>query len=51
MVNIPQKVDNHGFSLVELVVVIGVLSILSAVAIPNFICIIRKIVLIKKVYD
>ena len=40
--NIPQKVDNHGFSLVELVVVIGVLSILSAVAIPNFICIIRK---------
>ena len=42
MVNIPHKVDNQGFSLVELVVVIGVLSILSAVAIPNFICIIRK---------
>lgn len=42
MVNIHQKVDNQGFNLVELVVVIGVLSILSAVAIPNFICIIRK---------
>ena len=31
-----------GFSLIELVVVLGVLAILSAVAIPNFICFQRK---------
>ena len=39
---ISQKVINGGFSLIELVVVIAVLSILSAVTIPSFICIIRK---------
>ena len=36
------KYSNDGFTLVELVVVIAVLAILSAVAIPNFICFPRK---------
>ena len=40
--NISQKINNEGFSLIELVIVISVLSILSAVAIPNFLCITRK---------
>ena len=39
--NLKEK-DNKGFSLIELVIVISVLSILAAVAIPNFICVIRK---------
>tara|TARA_B100000212_G_scaffold329291_1_gene294381 strand:- start:101 stop:1144 length:1044 start_codon:yes stop_codon:yes gene_type:complete len=34
--------NNEGFSLIELVIVIAVLGILSAVAIPSFICIQRK---------
>ena len=38
----PSKKLNIGFSLVELVIVIAVLSILSAVAIPAFIGIIKK---------
>ena len=36
------KFNNQGFSLIELVVVIGVLAILSAVSLPAFTCIIRK---------
>ena len=36
------KIHNDGFSLIELVVVIAVLSILSAVSIPNFICFPKK---------
>ena len=40
--DISKKLNNDGFSLIELVIVISVLSILSAVAIPNFLCIIRK---------
>ena len=36
------KVLNPGFTLVELVIVISVLAILSAVAIPYFICFPRK---------
>ena len=39
---ISKKVENDGFSLIELVVVIAVLSILSAVTIPSFVCMIRK---------
>ena len=34
--------DSEGFSLVELVVVIAVLSVLSAVAIPSFLCVTTK---------
>ena len=30
--------ENNGFSLIELVVVVGVLAVLSAIAIPSFIC-------------
>jgi len=37
-----RKINNDGFTLLELVIVIAVLSILSAVAIPNFICFQRK---------
>lgn len=37
-----RKIRNNGFTLVELVVAIAVLSILSAVSIPNFICFPRK---------
>ena len=40
--NFSKKLKNEGFSLIELVVVIAVLSILSAITIPSFICIIRK---------
>ena len=40
--NISKTINNEGFSLIELVIVISVLSILSAVAIPNFLCITRK---------
>ena len=36
------KINNKGFSLIELVVVIGVLAILSAITLPLFTCIIRK---------
>ena len=36
------KFSEKGFSLIELVVVIGVLSILGAIAIPNFSCISKK---------
>ena len=36
------KFNNEGFSLIELVIVIGVLAILSAVSLPAFTCIIRK---------
>ena len=32
------KKNNKGFSLIELVVVVGVLAVLSAIAIPSFIC-------------
>ena len=34
--------SNSGFSLIELVVVISVLSIFSAIAIPSFICFQRR---------
>ena len=40
--NISKKTNNEGFSLIELVIVISTLSILSAVAIPSFICFTRK---------
>ena len=40
--NIPRKINNEGFSLIELVIVISILSILSAVAIPNFLCVTRR---------
>ncbi len=33
---------NEGFSLIELVVVVGVLAVLSAIAIPSFICFPKK---------
>ena len=32
------KKKDRGFSLIELVVVVGVLAVLSAIAIPSFIC-------------
>ena len=32
------KKNDRGFSLIELVVVVGVLAVLSAIAIPSFIC-------------
>ena len=35
--NLKEK-NNKGFSLIELVVVVGVLAVLSAIAIPSFIC-------------
>ena len=37
-----REINKDGFTLIELVIVIAVLSILSAVAIPNFICFQRK---------
>ena len=37
-----RKTQNDGFTLLELVVVISVLSILSAISIPNFICFPKK---------
>ena len=37
-----KKIEIDGFSLLELVVVIAVLSILSAIAIPSFTCMVKK---------
>ena len=36
------KKKDRGFSLIELVVVVGVLAVLSAIAIPSFICFPKK---------
>ena len=40
--NFQKKINKDGFSLIELVVVVAVLAILSAVAIPSFFCFQRK---------
>ncbi len=40
--NFNKKINKDGFTLVELVVVVAVLAILSAVAIPSFFCFQRK---------
>lgn len=40
--NFNKKINKDGFSLIELVVVVAVLAILSAVAIPSFFCFQRK---------
>ena len=40
--NFKKKINKDGFSLVELVTVVAVLAILSAVAIPSFFCFQRK---------
>lgn len=42
MIKTKDNLDNNGFSLIELVVVIAVLAILSAVAIPTYTGVIRK---------
>ena len=36
------KKKDRGFSLIELVVVVGVLAVLSAIAIPSFVCFPKK---------
>ena len=38
----PEIERNNGFSLIELVIVIGVLSILSTIAIPSFLTVLEK---------
>ena len=40
--NFKKKINKDGFSLVELVTVVAVLAILSAIAIPSFFCFQRK---------